>query len=241
MQVKLLSVICLLFALNGWSQTAAVELDSIRNTQNDPWLHSKKAMFFMGFDSRNSFFAGRGVKVFGVRAGIQHYFKYRTGIGLYGITNGVTMQDVSVNRPDATDTSLTRYNLGFLVFFLREDILQNQAMGDFCACHFRLGESGGLLQRYIGYLPPALSCTFFFHQRRRVGDVQANPVDWCGYGYWLPMDIPWRARTQISLQHAILRAAIYRDVWRDIPDDQRRCAGKKSGKSSASAFKMNPV
>ena len=100
-------------------------------------------------------------------------------------------------------------------------------MGDFGACHSRLWESGGLLRRYIGHLPPALSCTFFFHQRRRVVDVQANPVDWCGYGYWLPMDIPWRARTQISLQHAILRAAIYRDVWRDIKCTLKKCLQSK--------------
>ena len=71
----------------------------------------------IGFDSRRSFFAGRNVKINGLRLGMQYKDIHRFGLGFYGFRQGVVLDEIDVNEPDATDTSLVRFNAGYVALF----------------------------------------------------------------------------------------------------------------------------
>lgn len=89
------------------------------NSAFDKWeIPPKRLKPIFGFDSRRSFFAGRGVKLFGIRGGVQYYDKYRTGIGIYGFNQPLIMRDIPVEQPDYDlNDPRTRYQVSYVGLF----------------------------------------------------------------------------------------------------------------------------
>lgn len=108
------------------AQTDSLKTIPSDTIRQDPWLNPKKISIQAGFDSRNSFFAGRGVRLFGIRAGIQHYYKFRTGLGIYGFREPVYMRDVRIDKPDASAEQISQFNLSFLALYFDKIIYKTR-------------------------------------------------------------------------------------------------------------------
>ena len=72
---------------------------------------------YFGFDFNRSFFAGRPVKINGIRLGAKVNYVHRFGIGMYWLNRDVVFTDIEINKTDATDTSLVKFSAGFATLF----------------------------------------------------------------------------------------------------------------------------
>lgn len=77
----------------------------------------KKWKPILGFDAFRSFYSGEPVKFNGFRIGVQFKGVHRFGFGFYGLKNNIYFNDIDVNYPLATDTSLVKFNLNYSAFF----------------------------------------------------------------------------------------------------------------------------
>lgn len=105
---------CLAFA-TGAQNLDSVDVD-LNTSQKNEYL-GKKWKFLIGFDANRSFFAGRNVKINGLRIGAKYKDVHRFGLGISGIARSVIFKDISVNEEDATDTSWVKFDAGYASLF----------------------------------------------------------------------------------------------------------------------------
>ena len=86
----------------------------------------KKWKFLLGFDARRSFFAGKPVKIGGLRIGMEYKGIHRFGFGLYQLKKNVIFTDVPVDRPDGADTSRLKFALEFGTLFYERVVYGNK-------------------------------------------------------------------------------------------------------------------
>ena len=83
----------------------------------------KRSKFLFSFDSRRSFVNGRGAKFWGLRIGLELNWRHRFGLGFYGLTDQVVLNDVRLLVPstDSTDlfldTVAVRFNFNYNSLF----------------------------------------------------------------------------------------------------------------------------
>jgi hypothetical protein len=84
----------------------------------------KKWRPLVGFDSRRSFFQGRNVKFFGVRFGAEHRQVHRFGIAFYGLRDGDSFSDVTIDAPDAPPEVKADFDVSFATLFYERVIMK---------------------------------------------------------------------------------------------------------------------
>jgi hypothetical protein len=218
--MKFLIAICLLLATSaGLCQDSIPARDSLTD---DPWLHSRKAGFFVGFDSRNSFFAGQGVKIFGVRMGIQHYFKYRVGLGIYGFNNDVTLPDIPLNRPDATDTSDTRFRVSYLGLFYERILLKSRRWEVSVPVALGLGSLNSSYEDTAGVFRPLLQTPYTALEPS--AGFMFRPIRWIGVGAGVGYRWIFRGERELrkafntpfyAIRFTIMFGELYRMVFKE--------------------------
>ena len=112
--------VCIILFLIGIAVQAQPVQDTTQ-TQVQPEAVRKplpaKWKIIGGFDARRSFFSGRPVKISGIRLGAELWGKDRFGVGVYALSRSEVFRDLEVNQPDATDTSLVQFRVGFGALF----------------------------------------------------------------------------------------------------------------------------
>lgn len=78
---NIFTIILVIFSV-GVTKSQIVEEDISEAMQ-------KKPDFFLRFDSKNSFIANAGVKIWGLNAGMNHGDTFKYGVGLYGLSTPV--------------------------------------------------------------------------------------------------------------------------------------------------------
>ncbi|NNC84288.1 MAG: hypothetical protein HKN79_11990 [Flavobacteriales bacterium] len=98
------------------------------DTDEVEWLpHSvgeKKWRPLVGFDSRRSFFQGRNVKFLGLRFGAEHRKVHRFGLAFFGLRDGDSYDDVSIDREDAPPDAQADFNVSFATLFYERVIMK---------------------------------------------------------------------------------------------------------------------
>lgn len=106
----IVSILIIAFSFTTYGQSDTINA-GIDNKRDNEWK------IYFGFDFNRSFFAGRPVKINGIRLGAKLNYVHRFGIGVYGLDRDVAFRDVEVNEIDATDTSLVKFSAGYGALF----------------------------------------------------------------------------------------------------------------------------
>ncbi len=106
---------------------------------------SKKWKPIVGFDAFRSFYSGKPVKFNGIRFGAEYRGVHRFGFGFYGLKRDLVFNDIVVDYPLATDTSLVKYSLNYAAFFYERVFYKNKKWE--VSLPFYLG--GGGLDGYV--------------------------------------------------------------------------------------------
>jgi hypothetical protein len=77
----------------------------------------KKWKPIVGFDAFRSFYSGAPVKFNGIRFGAEFKGVHRFGFGFYGLKRDLYFNNLEVQHPQATDTSLVKFQLNYSAFF----------------------------------------------------------------------------------------------------------------------------
>lgn len=77
----------------------------------------KKWKPVIGFDAFRSFYSGTPVKFNGIRLGADYKGVHRFGIGFYGLKRDLYFSDLIIDHPQATDSSLVKFQLNYSAFF----------------------------------------------------------------------------------------------------------------------------
>lgn len=78
---------------------------------------TKKWKPAIGFDAFRSFYSGAPVKFNGFRLGLEYRGVHRFGFGFYGLKKDLFFNDLAVDYPLATDTSLVKFKLNYAALF----------------------------------------------------------------------------------------------------------------------------
>lgn len=109
----LFSILVLISATHGF---AGQTEDSSRVFFPTAYGH-KKWKPMVGFDAFRSFYSGTPVKFNGLRFGVQYKGVHRFGFGFYGLKKDLYFSNLEVSAPEATDTSLVKFQLNYAALF----------------------------------------------------------------------------------------------------------------------------
>lgn len=119
LRVRLLHII---FYLTFYSKIGYSENDSIdffpKQTGTKLWKP------IIGFDAFRSYYSGTPVKFNGFRFGAQFKGVHRFGFGFYGLKKDLVYDNINVDYPTATDTSLVKFQLNYASMFYERVLLR---------------------------------------------------------------------------------------------------------------------
>lgn len=165
-------LIIVIFLLIGFDSIAQVPVKSVKNLEKSDsfaiparkffpeYYGEKKWKILVGFDASRSFFAGHPVKINGLRIGATFKGVHRFGIGFYGLQKNVLFEDIPVNEPDATDTSLVAFNVGYGTLFYERVLYKTKKWELAIPTYFGGGDVTAAYEDTAGVFVPLLKKTF---------------------------------------------------------------------------------
>ncbi len=161
------------------------QADSLATTEGKPYKKEKKWKALVGFDANRSFFAGRPVRINGLRLGAKYKNVHRFGVGFYGLRRGVFFKDIEVNQPDATDTSYVQFNVGFASLFYEYAFFTSKRWELAVPTFIAAGDVDATYSDTAGIYQPLATSTFFATGTGMV--AQFKIIRWfglkAGFGY----------------------------------------------------------
>lgn len=117
--LALLTIITLMFIERVNAQTSTLE-DTMQYRTFFPQNYGEKRWkFLIGFDAHRSFYNGYPVKFNGIRLGTEFKGVHRFGLGFYGLKKNLEFTEFDINYPDATDSSIVRFNVSYSSLFYK--------------------------------------------------------------------------------------------------------------------------
>jgi hypothetical protein len=138
-----------LLSVCSFSQNTDSANDSIRN-----WFPQKlgKAEWkpMIGLDARRSWYDGNPIKINGLRIGATYKGIHRFGGGYYFLKRNNLFDNIAVDDPGATDTSLVRFRINSFALFYQRTVYKSDRWDVAIPLMFSFGSIRGFYENNAG-------------------------------------------------------------------------------------------